>query len=219
MMARWLLVGAVEVPETDEWLSPREAGTLARLRFPKRRTEWKLGRFTAKRALASELGIEELHRIEVIAAKDGAPEAFLDGACLPLSLSISHRNDTAVCAWSRRARVGCDLEAIEPRTSRFVEDFFTERERVEVLCAAELERHRRVALTWSAKESALKALRVGLRRDTRSVEVDLVEPGPSATGWQPLHVAVQPEGRRLDGWWRLVEQMVLTVIEDITPAD
>ena len=47
-----------------------------------------------------------------------------------------------------------------------------------------------VTLIWSAKESMLKALGVGLRRDTRTVEVqglDGILPGGEAHGeWQKI---------------------------------
>ena len=43
-------------------------------------------------------------------------------------------------------------------------------------------------LIWSAKESALKVLRTGLRRDTRSVDVSLL-PDPPVDGWQPAQLA------------------------------
>ena len=66
---------------------------------------------------------------------------------------------------------------------RFVEDFFTEPERESILPTEDALRDRHVALIWSAKESALKVLRVGLRRDTRSVFVEIDDPtapGPLA---------------------------------------
>jgi 4'-phosphopantetheinyl transferase len=108
--------------------------------------------------------------------------------------------------------VGCDLEALEPRSSRFVNDFFTERERMAVDKTADALRDRQVALTWSAKESALKVLRVGLRRDTRSVEVEIDELETVAAGWHALRATVSPEHRTLRGWWRQEEHVVLTIV-------
>ena len=68
--------------------------------------------------------------------------------------------------------LGCDLELVEPRSDRFVADYLTAAEQQLVLGAGP-ERDLVANLIWSAKESALKVLRVGLRRDTRSVEVTL----------------------------------------------
>ena len=47
----WLSQGMADAPVDDAWLSPRKAAWVARMRFPKRRSEFRLGRWTAKRAL------------------------------------------------------------------------------------------------------------------------------------------------------------------------
>jgi 4'-phosphopantetheinyl transferase len=200
------------LPEGDEWLGPEERAVQAKLKLLKRRTEWRLGRLTAKRLLSADVGVERLDRIQIIAAHDGAPEAFVDGTRLPGSVSISHRSGVAACVASELAGVGCDLEAVEPRSQRFIHDFFTERERHAIRGTESLVRDRHVALTWSAKESALKVLRVGLRRDTRSVEVCIEDPAAGGADWHPFTAAVSPENRRFIGRWRLEGDLVLTLI-------
>lgn len=214
MAIRWLVAELSALPEGDDWLGPEERAVQANLKLPKRRTEWRLGRFVAKRSLGPAVGIERLDRIQIIAAADGAPEAFVDGSRLPGSVSISHRSGVAACVASRSARVGCDLEAVEPRSQRFVDDFFTERERRAIRGPESPVRDRHVALTWSAKESALKVLRVGLRRDTRSVEVRIEDPAARGADWHPFTATVSPENRRFVGRWRLEGDLVLTVICD-----
>lgn len=214
MTVVWSLSHQGIVPEGDDWLGPDERGVQAAFRFPKRRSEWRLGRLSAKRLLSELVGVKPIERIEIIAAQDGAPEAIIDGRRLDLSLSISHRSGMAVCAVSPHARIGCDLEAIETRTQRFVDDFFTESERSALDAAPLPSRSRHVALIWSAKESALKALRVGLRRDTRNAEVVIDDPCASGDLWSSFLVAVSPEGRRLVGWWRQIEGHVLTVASE-----
>ena len=214
MTIRWRLLSVSALPEGDDWLGPEEQKVSAGFRFPKRRSEWKLGRFVAKRAVASFAGIDDLVRIQIIGAEDGAPEAFIDGQRIDSGISISHREKLAACVISQGRRVGCDLEAVEPRSSRFVNDFFTERERRAVETMADAHRDRHVALTWSAKESALKVLRVGLRRDTRSVEVEIDDVEAVETGWHPLLATVSPEGRTFRGWWRQEDEVVLTILGD-----
>jgi 4'-phosphopantetheinyl transferase len=218
MTIRWLLLRASALPEGDDWLGPDELKVQSELKLPKRRSEWRLGRFVAKQALASFAGIDRLDRIQIIAAEDGAPEAFIDGRGIDASISISHREDAAACAIAPDARVGCDLEAIEPRSTRFVNDFFTTHERTAVHGTPGALRDRHVALTWSAKESALKVLRVGLRRDTRSVEVEIEDPEAGEEGWHPLRAAVSPEGHRFHGWWHQDEDVILTVVCDLREA-
>jgi len=214
MTIRWMLLRASALPEGDDWLGANERKVLAGLKFPKRRSDWRLGRFVAKQALASFTGIDRLERVEIIADEDGAPDPFIDGQAIESSISISHREDAAACAIAPDAQVGCDLEAVEPRSTRFINDFFTGRERTAVQQTPSALRDRHVALTWSAKESALKVLRVGLRRDTRRVEVEIDDPEATEEGWHPLRVTVSPEGHRFRGWWRQDEDLVLTVVRD-----
>ncbi len=212
MTLRWLLRSASALPEGDDWLGTEERKALAGLRFPKRRSEWRLGRFVAKQALSSFAEIDALDRLQVIAAADGAPEAFVDGRSMECAISISHRENVAACVIAERGTVGCDLEAVEPRTSRFVNDFFSDRERAEVENATGAQRETLIALTWSAKESTLKALRVGLRRDTRCVEVQIDDLDTNETGWHELRAMVSPEARVFRGWWRREGGVVLTVM-------
>jgi 4'-phosphopantetheinyl transferase len=63
---------------------------------------------------------------------------------------------------------------------------------------------------WSAKESALKALREGLRLDTRDV---VVSPGDQmADGWTGLQVEYTNGGLRMPGSWRFHAGHVLTIV-------
>ena len=64
-------------------------------------------------------------------------------------------------------------------------------------------------LVWCGKESALKVLRTGLRRDTRSVEVSFPD-GPKVDGWAPMSVRAV-EGTVFPGWWQRFGAFVLTV--------
>ena len=90
---------------------------------------------------------------------------------------MTDRADWAVCMVAPRGlAVGSDLELVEARTDAFVRDWFTPAERDLVLRRRDRATRDLLAnLVWSAKESALKVLETGLRRDTRSVEVDVVE--------------------------------------------
>jgi 4'-phosphopantetheinyl transferase len=109
IQVEWLLAERREVPEDDGWLSPEECKTLEALRLPKRRDDWRLGRWAAKQAISAFLGCPP-GEIEVRSAPDGAPEAFLAGKPAPVSLSLSHRNGRAACAVVPHGiALGCDL--------------------------------------------------------------------------------------------------------------
>ena len=112
------------------WLTAGEQATLARLHVAKRRSDWLLGRWTAKRALAAYLGcVSRLARVEIRAAESGAPEVFLDGRAAPLTLSLSHAAGRGLCAVTAAGvALGCDLERIESRSRAFVADYFTDDE-------------------------------------------------------------------------------------------
>jgi 4'-phosphopantetheinyl transferase len=212
-----------EVPPSSEWLSDREAERERRMRFAKRRNDFRLGRWTAKRALALALGESHepatLRHIEVVNAPDGAPEAFVRGRAAGLSISMTDRAGWAVCTTAPAGLgLGCDLELVEPRSDAFVRDFLTEGEQRVVATSREAEeRHLLANLFWCAKESALKVLRTGLRRDTRSVEVELAG-SRTGTDWEPLRVHAI-EGRTFPGWWRRYNDFVLTVTAtaEVTP--
>jgi 4'-phosphopantetheinyl transferase len=198
-----LPVPPAESGEID-WLSASERLRLTALRFPKRRADWLLGRWTAKLALVRTLKLSStlqgLDDVEVRAAADGAPEVFLAGQPAPVAISLSHRAGLAVCALAPvDTALGCDLELVEPRSNAFVADYLSPEERYLVeLQEKPSARWRLVNLIWSAKESALKALRAGLRLDTRSV---VVSPGNGPGLWHPLHVR-HDSGRVFTGWWQ-----------------
>jgi 4'-phosphopantetheinyl transferase len=78
------------------------------------------------------------------------------------------------------------------------------------------ERFQLMALLWSAKESALKALRTGLRLDTRSVVVMPMEESVNVNGWSPLQVRC-PEGRVFQGWWQRANNVLRTLVSDPAP--
>ncbi|MEJ2111039.1 MAG: 4'-phosphopantetheinyl transferase superfamily protein [Acidobacteriota bacterium] len=172
----WLTQELSDVPENDEWLSDREREILAGLHVPKRRNDWRLGRWTAKRACRSfDPGLfTAMPQCEILAAADGGPDIYLaGGGPAPLSISISHSHARSFCtiAGDRRP-VGCDLERIEMKSLDFFEDYFTPEE-IDLCRLASPDAYPIACyLVWCAKESCLKILREGLRRDTRSIRIE-----------------------------------------------
>jgi len=188
-------------------LTEFEARRAAGMRFTKRRTEYLVRRLTAKHAVLATLGwpaeVETLARVSVPNRRSGAPYVEVDGKPLGLDVSLTDRAGWGVClVGSDLGAVGCDVEIVEPRSSGFVQDFLTAGEQRVVAEAADQEQRQVLAnLFWSTKESALKVLRTGLRRDTRSVEVVLDDPTLRRHGeWSPLQV-VSVTGASMPGWW------------------
>jgi 4'-phosphopantetheinyl transferase len=239
----WLEQTEPVVPASNDWLSANEAACVSRLRFAKRRADWRLGRWTAKRALTAHLGLSTDSRaladLEIRSAPSGAPEAFLANRPAGVAISLSHCAGTALCFLAPSGTaLGCDLEMIEPRSDAFLADYFTPEEQELVARAPAADRPWLLAVLWSGKESALKALRMGLRLDTRGVIVNLGEVMPSSReaqespmvhgvftfqpkakrkSWSPLQVRYAGN-QVFHGWWRKLGSLVSTLVADPSPS-
>jgi len=234
----WLEQNMTDVPRTQDWLSLWEANHARSLRFPKRLSDWLLGRWTAKNAVSVFFGIPSqphaLSDIEIRPSPSGAPQVFLRGALSGVEISLSHRAGVAACVLAPSGvPLGCDLETIEAHGDTFSADYFTDEEQALVTQAStEAEGMRALTLLWSAKESALKALGEGLRVDTRRVVVSL--PGldknqdknertstlnfsacaPAFSrhvGWSPLRVHYAGQ-QIFHGWWNQTGPLLRTVL-------
>jgi 4'-phosphopantetheinyl transferase len=155
----------LSLPELDRWQG---------MHFEKRRNEFLLGRYIAKRLLTSRKfawAEEQYHAIQILNEEEGAP--YLGTSGMKGSLSISHRSGFAAVAYSHHSQchIGIDIELVESRNWSFVEDFFTHQEAQFVKSLPIAQQQVWVTLVWSAKEAMLKAWRQGLRIDTRSVEI------------------------------------------------
>jgi 4'-phosphopantetheinyl transferase len=219
MEVYWLEQSEADLPAADDWLSASEVARLSTMGCAKRRSDWRLGRWTAKNALASYLldlrvpaEAQILASIEIRPASSGAPAAFFQNQPASAAVSLSHRAGIAACAVAgSNGMLGCDLETIEPRSDAFLADYFTVPEQSFVADAPEVDRPRLLALLWSAKESALKALHEGLRLDTRDVIVSLRDAALDFDGWSPM-VVNHADRRVFCGWWQHTDNLVRTVV-------
>jgi 4'-phosphopantetheinyl transferase len=218
MNVYWLEQSESDVPPHRDWLSTDEVIRLEQFRMEKRRLDWRRGRWAGKCAVCRCLGLpddsESLRRLEIRPAESGAPEVFLDDEPVPLTISISHRGHYAACAIAPAgAALGLDLEMIEPRQSAFLSDYFAAEEQEAMWKLGPQERWRLAALLWSAKESALKALRAGLRQDPRCFAVDDIAPLTHGAEWSALAVR-QIGGSTFRGWWNGRGDRLRTVVSD-----
>ena len=238
MTISWTLLselpaGAASHPAA--WLGPEERRRLGSFRVEKRRGDWLRGRLAAKCLVARVLG-ETGHSepspdaLEIVAEPSGAPTVRLAGGkALPVGVSISHSEGSAFCAaWGGAPgdlSAGVDLERIAPRSEGLVRDFFrpAEASAWETLAPGSA-RDAFATAVWSAKEAVLKALRLGLTVDTRSVEILLSRspapgvpglPRPEGGGWMGFAACCAPGlpggDRLLAGFWREQDGFVLSV--------
>lgn len=216
-MFYWLEQELSDVPTHDAWLSCAEREQANAMLVPKRRSDWCLGRWTAKRALASFYQLaarpEVLSSIELRAAASGAPVLFNRGELSNLSISLSHSNGMAFVVIAPPGNtIGCDLEKIEPRSAAFIEDYCTESEMHLVDAVSPEDRPLLVNLIWSAKESVLKLLGIGLRGDTRSISVVIDTPSLAMGSEQWLVFKARcSTAQTLYGMWRRSDCFVRTV--------
>jgi 4'-phosphopantetheinyl transferase len=204
----WIEQTAAGVPQTDSWLSRAEQEHLGGLRFEKRRADWRLGRWTAKLAVSKTLAVPDFASIEIRPAPTGAPQVFVTGRRAPVAISLSHRDGIAMCTVAPPGTwLGCDIETIEPRSGEFMAQYFTEAEQ------SAADNWTMMAVHWSAKESALKALGIGLGIDMRRLSVQV----SAGEGWAPLAVRYA-HLRTLRGWWFESGGIVRTVVAAPTPS-
>ena len=211
----WITQTSLQVPANDDWLSGQEREVLAGFRFPKRKNDWRLGRWTAKQAVCAYRPTEyiSLPSLQIRAAGDGAPEAFYNGEPAAVSISLSHSGDRSLCTVGLPGfGVGCDLEWIESREANFAADYFTPDE-LAITLESPIRRELLETLIWSAKETSLKILRKGLSRDTRSISIspDVAE---QESAWMLWTGHCLESSRIFYGWWRISEGFVYTIASD-----
>jgi 4'-phosphopantetheinyl transferase len=202
-------------------LHPVEQRRLAELKLSKRRSEWLIGRWTAKHLLQACLERDwhvhlPLCAIEIYNDARGAPIAMVDcGSWVAeWAISISHSHDRGFSAALTDGAIGlgADIEHIELRERHFVEDYFTPDEIERVRVAPIEQRETLIIAIWSAKEAALKALRLGLTIDTRRVHCAIDPRRYSDRGWLEFSITCIPSYTgTLRGWWRTWGDYVLTL--------
>lgn len=230
-MIHWLTQTHTELPaltqafEKGWYLTEEEEQRFSALHTEKRRHDWLLGRWTAKRLLQTVIWEKNgtslpLDLITITNNNDGVPDYRLPIQDRNFSISISHSHGRAFAAAIERpnAPIGADLERIAARPEGFIEAYFTPEEQTAVLqCATEAMQNTLTTAIWSAKEAALKALHLGLSVDTLAVRC-LIEPiVHQPHNWLPFAV-VCDNGRlpqpapSLTGWWCVEDEFVLTVV-------
>lgn len=240
MRVYWYEQTITDVPSGEAWLGPGELEYLSRMRFPKRRADWLLGRWTAKNAVAIFLDLPRnpagLRAVEILPAVSGAPEAFLRAQPAAVSISLSHREGVAICALAAgQVFLGCDIEKIETHSDAFVFDYFSAEEQELAQKTPLADRPRILTLLWSSKESALKALREGLRLDPRRVIVTFADTptrkyaeGSTGVQWDSLqHSLLHGDWSPLQArnganqifylWWNQAGQFVRTLLASPPP--
>lgn len=182
----WLISFEKENPwlegskDVESFLTRDELLQYQSFRFKKRQNEWLHGRWACKylfrHSQDDSSSVSDL-QVQIKNEAQGAPfmQSFPDGSRLPVTISISHRDQIAFCGLSDNPGIdiGVDIEKIESRSEAFMKDYFTNNEYTFGQSKKNPdEKDLWFTLCWSLKEAGLKALGKGLRLDTRCIEVN-----------------------------------------------
>jgi len=212
----WMIQEKSNLPDKLDWLAPMELNQVAGFRFQKRRDDWLLGRWTAKKLiLTCYSGQDSIDPKDIVIQNEasGAPYALLQGTRMLGTISISHRGEYAAATFTENPKwsLGIDLELIEEKTQGFLDDYFTTSEVQQIKALSSNEQALASSLLWSGREAMVKAHQIGLRLDTRVFELKI----PSATiheSWQHLKILVLPaEMGKVSLFWRMGDCYLITL--------
>lgn len=194
-----------DLPPNLDWLHPEESAFLEGLKFEKRRHDWLLGRWTAKRCIAAFLENEGIpfnpNTLAILRGPNGAPEMTFEDPVPACSLSISHRGGHAIAVVTPgKVAIGCDIELIEPRSPAFLSDYFLEKELETLSKVPGGQKDLYANLIWCVKESVMKATGEGMRLHPRKILVEIPEP-VSLEGWNPAYAQVDSRAASFKGEW------------------
>ncbi len=213
-----------DLSDGDDWLSSAERLILNSFQVAKRRSDWRLGRWTAKRAISAYLGWskEQLRDIEIRSLPSGAPVATVPGRAVAPEISISHSSNICMCVVGAPGIwIGCDIEKLEIRSQSFIDTFFTPDEGATLQPLSTNEKTTLANVIWSTKESYLKSTRAGLTRDTREVNTSLPAPFKweirlaKRGTWLPIWIL--DRNMTSVGYWRLTAGFVESVCHREAP--
>lgn len=163
---------------------------------------------------AYRIAHEEVALESITIEKDalGKPHGRIPGEQAPIALSISHSFPFALATATTmdNTELGTDIERIRDFAHNTWEAFLTPAEKKKIAHAKQEDRMYLSTLYWSLKESALKALGVGLRIHPRDVDMSRV----TIEGGGPVHT-IRIQGISLKAevrFWRVDPDFVATRI-------
>ncbi len=131
------------------------------LKFEKRRKDYSLGRYVAKRSVGLFSGEKDLSRIEIKNGVFNQPIVKY-GNEQNLQVSISHcEHMGAAVAFQEDHPMGIDIERISSKTAKIIESQIDEDEK-ELIRNRERTPDFMLILLWTSKESLSKVLKTGL---------------------------------------------------------
>jgi phosphopantetheine--protein transferase-like protein len=201
----------------DKYFSLEEQAEYSRFKVIKRQFEWISSRIISKKMIRQILKREKINFTDIRIQKEetGQPYIYITGqGRLEGKFSLSHSNGYVFCGYSlsKELMFGLDLEKIEARSLEFVQDYFSSKEieRYQVLDGKDKDEY--TTMVWSAKESVLKTLGLGLSIDTRKVEIIPLEDSSRLTGWNSCSVKLENiMNLTMNVYWQNVDGFIRTI--------
>jgi 4'-phosphopantetheinyl transferase len=156
-------------------LSQSERERATRYRSHCDRDEFVVGRVGLRLLLGARLRRPPA-ALELVTGPAGAPGLGGD-VVAPVQFGLSHSGGRVVYALWTTGRVGIDIEAVTDVDAATADLILAPDERARLEAVAPPQRSALLLRWWTAKEAYLKALRVGLQRDPRSVAVATPDAG------------------------------------------
>jgi phosphopantetheine--protein transferase-like protein len=208
----------LEYPKTlNKYFSLEEQGEYSRFKVVKRQFEWISSRIISKNMIHQILKGEKLYFPDIRIQKEetGQPYIYITGqGRLEGKFSLSHSNGYVFCGYSpsKELMFGLDLEKIEEHSLAFIQDYFTPQE-IELYNSLDgNDKKEYTTCVWSAKESVLKTLGIGLSIDTRKVEIIPSDDSSRLTGWNFCSVKLENKVNFIMSvYWQKIDGFIRTI--------
>jgi 4'-phosphopantetheinyl transferase len=160
--------------EIVDFLHPQEREYYETLKFQKRIQSYLIGRLSAKKAIASLVGDDNLAKILIQAGIFTQPITTYEDK-QNIQVSISHcDNFGAAIAFPEAHPMGIDIEKISKEQNEVIEREVTESE-IKFIKKMHFSYELMLTLLWTAKEALSKVLKTGLMTPFKIYEVDKFE--------------------------------------------
>lgn len=155
-------------------LHPLEYKLYATFSNDHRKTNFILGRYCAKMALASLFEINSLNQIYIEAGVFNQP--IIKAPTIPnIRVSISHDKLASIAlAYPEEHPMGIDIESINTDKASEIEDYLTSHE-INLISDFNSSHNLVVTIIWTAKESLSKVLKTGLTTSLSVLEIKSLE--------------------------------------------
>lgn len=224
--------GAGDPERFRELLSDAEQGRLDRMRHPRRRHEYLLGRALI-RTLLSRVAPVAPGDWRFVLGERGRPDLVPGQTNVDLRFNLAHTFGLIACAVAVGCEVGLDVEDTRRRgrTTEIAGRFFAPAEVAELRSLPAAQQRPRFFDYWCLKESYIKARGLGLAIPLRSFAFDVAAPeaigismteaaGDAPAGWRFM-LASPTDRHRLALAWRpaVASPGSMPGIEWIDPAE